>query len=95
MEVSLEDRLRHQHQARLNHPISNGRNPQRPVLARRLRNLALLDRRRHELARLHVLTQISQEVLPSVVGLDRADRQPVDPGRACPGVPGNPLPRHA
>ena len=32
MEVRLEDRLEHQHETGLDHPVGHGRDPQRPDL---------------------------------------------------------------
>ncbi len=44
MEVRFKDRLQHQHQERLDHPVSDSGDPQPPVRARRLRDQLLPDR---------------------------------------------------
>src|SRR5215213_10669412 len=44
MEVRFEDRFEYQHQAGLNNPVSNGRDPEPPVGARRFRDQPFLDR---------------------------------------------------
>jgi hypothetical protein len=95
MEVSLEDRLQHQHQTRLDHPISNGRDPQPAEPARRLRDLPFLHRRGSELPSLHPKAKIGEELPGQLRGLDRTHCHLVDPSRTCPGVTGNPLPRQA
>lgn len=92
MEVRFEDRFEDQHQAGLNNPVGNGRDPEPPVLARPLRDQPFLHRCGNVLAGLELLTQPGQEVLHSVGGLDGPDGQPVHPGRACTRVRRHPLP---
>ena len=93
MEVRFEDRFEDQHQAGLNNPIGNGRDPQPPVLARRFRDQPLLDRRRANVPDLSCARSPARKShhLGSAAVIARAV-SPSIPAERAPGVARHPFP---
>ena len=92
--IRLEDRLQHQLQGRLDHPIRHGRDPQTTRLAAWLGDHPLPHRQRAEAAVLQRGPQPVEEHLNPLPGLNGVGRLAIHPGRARPLVPPHPNPRH-
>ena len=86
-EIRLEDRLQHQLQGRLDHPVGYGRDPQAALLAVRLRDHALPHRHRTETTGLQLLPQPVTEHLDPELGLDRIRGLAVVPAERAPLLP--------
>ena len=94
-EIRLEDRLQHQFQGRLDHPVPHGGDPQAATLRRaRLRDHPLPHRQRAEAAVLELGPQPVEEHLDPDLGLDVVGSLPVHAGRACTLVAPHPIPGH-
>src|SRR6266498_4106686 len=92
--VRLKDRLQHQLQGCLGHPVPDGRNPQTTQLPARLGNHPLPYRQRREAAVLELRPQLIEEPLDTLPDLDGTGGTPVHPGRAGTLVAPHPIPRH-
>src|SRR6266540_6645309 len=92
--VRLKDRLQHQLQGCLGHPVPDGRNPQTTQLPARLGNHPLPYRQRREAAVLELRPQLIEEPLDTLPDLDGTGGTPVHPGRAGTLVTPHPIPRH-
>src|SRR6266536_976647 len=92
--IRLEDRLQHQLQGCLDHPIPNGRDPKAAQLAVRLGDHALPHRQRAETAVLQLRPQLIQDDLHAAHRFDIVGGLPVYPGRARTLVAPHPSPRH-
>ena len=94
-EVRLEDRLQHQFQGCLDHPVADGGDPQ-PATFRRagLRDHPFPYRQRLETAVLNLGPQLVEEFLDSHIGLHVVDTLPVHSGRARTLVAPYPIPGH-
>ena len=82
VEAGLEDRLQHQLEGHLHHPVLECGNPQPADLAAFLGDAPLPDRERFERAVLELLTELDKEPLSAVVVLDEAACKDVDSRRA-------------
>src|SRR5208282_2882747 len=92
-EIRLEDRLQHQLQGRLDHPVGYGRDAQAALVAVRLGNHPLPHRQRAETAVLQRGPQPLQEPLDAR-GLDVPGRPAIHPGRAGALIAPHANPRH-
>ncbi|MQY26306.1 hypothetical protein NRB56_18690 [Nocardia sp. RB56] len=93
-EIRLEDRLQHQLQRCLDHPVGHGRDPQPAQLATGFRDHPLTHRHRAEAALLHLRTQLAEEVPDPLEHRDGQGCSPIHPGSPGTGVPAHPIPRH-
>src|SRR6266545_2108792 len=94
LEVGLEDRLQHQLEGGLHHPVAQRRDPEPARLAAALGDPPLLDRYRPEAPGAKLLTQLLQEPLDAQHPLDMGGRLPVHASRARPSIPPHPAPGH-
>jgi hypothetical protein len=81
-EIRLEDRLQHQFQGRLDHPVPDGRDTQAAFLAASLGNHALPHGQRAEAAVFHLRPQLQEEVLHAPHRLDIESRPAIHACRA-------------
>src|SRR6266498_5431344 len=94
-EVRLEDRLQHQLQGRLDHPVGHGRDPQPALLlATRLRDHPLPHRHRSEAAVFQLPPQLAEEPLDTPHGLHVVGGLAIHAGRLGALVVPHPIPRH-
>src|SRR5271165_640915 len=91
-EIRLEDRLQHQLQGRLDHPVPHSRDPQAALLAVRLGNHALPHGQRTEAPVLHLRPQLQEEILHAPHRLDVEGRPAVHACRARALVTPHPSP---
>jgi len=82
VEVRLEDRLQHQLERGLDHPVPDGRDPQPALLATGLGDQPLPHRQRHKPPRLQVGPELGEERLLAPHGRDVVGRLAIYPGRA-------------
>jgi site-specific DNA recombinase len=94
-EIRLEDRLQHQFQRRLDHPVGDGRDPQAAQLAACLGNHPLPHRQRAETAVLQRRPQPAEENPGPNPRLDVDSRPAIHPSRAGPFVTPHAIPRHS
>jgi hypothetical protein len=94
VEVALKDRLQHQLQGHLHHPVSQGSNPQVADLPALLGDAPLLDRKRLEGSILEGGPNVLQEPLHAVSVLHVVPGDPIHPGGPCALVVPDPAPRH-
>src|SRR5512144_2095429 len=93
--IRLKNRLQHQLQGRLDHPIPRSRDAQPATLGRsRLRDHPLPHGQRAKAARLQLDAQPGEEPLAALPSLHLADRLAINPGRARPRVAPHPIPGH-
>src|SRR4051794_1125120 len=93
--IHLEDRLQHQFQRCLDHPVAHGGDPQAATFRRaRLRNHPFPYRQRAEGTVLQLGPQPVEEHLDPHLGLHVVDALPVHSGRACTLVTPHPSPGH-
>jgi hypothetical protein len=93
-EIRLEDRLQHQFQRRLYHPIRDGGDPEAALLAARLGNHPLPHRQRPKTTVLQRSPQRVEELLDSGPLHDGHSRAAVHPGGSGALVPPHPNPRN-
>jgi hypothetical protein len=94
LKIGLEDRLQHQLQRCLHHPVRHRRNPQPTNLPASFRDRLLPDPVRDEPARLHLIAKISEHRR----GPGRSDRPRCDlihPGGAGAGIGPHTIPRRS
>jgi len=94
VEVRLEDRLQHQLQGSLDHPVGDGGDPQAAQFPARLGDHPLPHRQRAEAAVFHLRPQHAEEIPGPLPGLDGTGSLPVHPGRARSLVAPHPVPRN-
>ena len=95
VKIRLENRLQHQFQGRLDHPIPRSRDAQPATLGRsRLRDHPLPHGQRAEAARLQLDAQPVEEHLDPLPDLHLVDGLAIHPGRARPRVAPHPIPGH-
>jgi hypothetical protein len=82
VEVRLEDRLQHQLERGLDHPVPDGRDPQPALLAAGLGDQPLPHRQRHKPPGLQVGPELGEERLLAPHGRDVVGRLAIYPGRA-------------
>jgi hypothetical protein len=82
VEVRLEDRLQHQLERGLDHPVPDGRDPQPALLAAGLWDQPLPHRQRHKSPGLQVGSELGEERLLAPHGRDVVGRLAIYPGRA-------------
>jgi hypothetical protein len=82
VEVRLEDRLQHQLERGLDHPVPDGRDPQAALLAAGLGDQPLPHRQRHKPPGLQVGPELGEERLLAPHGRDVVGRLAIYPGRA-------------
>jgi hypothetical protein len=92
LEIRLEDRLQHQLQGGLHHPVRGRRDAQAPQLARRLGDRLLPHPGRGEAACLERCSQPAEELPDAEV--DGARNHPINSGGASALVAPHPTPRH-
>ncbi len=93
-EIRLEDRLQHQLQGRLDHPVADSADPQAAALGRaRLRDQPLPRRQRGETAVLQRVPQHAEE-LPDAPRLDGCGRTAIHPGGLRALIAPHPAPCH-
>jgi hypothetical protein len=90
--IRLEDRLQHQLQGGLDHPIPHRGNPQATHLAATLGDHPFTHRQRAEAAVLQLRPQLIEEHLDAPHGLNVVGGLAVHPGRACSLVAPHPNP---
>ncbi len=90
--IRLENRLQHQLQRRLRHPVTNGCDPEVADLPARLGDRAPPRRQGLEGAGLQIFPQFREELLHPTHGLDVAGGSAVHPGRARALVVPDPVP---
>lgn len=93
-ELRLENRLQHQLQGRLHHPVPDGRDPQTALLAARLGDHPFPDRKRAETAVLDRVPQPVEEVLDAPHALHVVGGLTVHSGSAGSLVAPHPNPRN-
>jgi hypothetical protein len=93
-EVRLEDRLEHQFEGGLYHPVGHGRDAKTAAFAARLGDHRFAYRHRLEPPCLEFVSQPGEEDLLALHGRDVGGGRPVHPGRAGPSVAPHPLPGH-
>ena len=93
-EIRLEDRLQHQFQGCLDHPVGDRGDSQPAKLAAGFGDHPLTHRQRPEAAVTHLRPQLVEELLNALHRLDRRGGSPVDPGGGGTLVAPHPLPRH-
>ncbi len=91
-EVRLEDRLEHELERSLHHPVPDGRDAQPATLAAGLGDHPLANRDRAERAGTKIGPQLGEERCLAALGFDRIGRLAVDPCRACAPVAPHPAP---
>ena len=82
VKVRLEDRLQHQLERGLDHPVPDGRDPQAALLAAGLGDQPLPHRQRHKAPGLQVGPELGEEHLLAPHGRDVVGRLAIYPGRA-------------
>jgi hypothetical protein len=92
-EVRLEDGLQHQLQGCLDHPVTDGRDPQVPDLAAGLGDRASPRRERVEGAGPKIIPQFREELVHPTHGLDVVGGLAIHTSRACTLVVPHPIPR--
>ena len=93
-EIRLQDRLQHQGQRRLDHPVGDGRDPQAALFAACLRDHPLPHRHRAETAVLQTRPQPVEELLHPHDGLHVVGALPIHARRLGAPVVPHPIPRH-
>ena len=93
-EIRLKDRLQHQLQRCLDHPIGHGGNPQAAQRTTGLGDHPLAHRQRAETAVPYLRPQFIEERLDTLPSRDGRRGASIDPGRGGTLVPADPIPRH-
>src|SRR4051794_15196647 len=93
-EIRLEDRLQHQLQGSLHHPVGDRSDPQAALLAARFRDHPLPQRQRSETTVLERGPQRVEKVLDAALPLDGRRGAPIHPGCSGSPVAAHPIPRH-
>jgi hypothetical protein len=85
LQVGLEDRLQDQHRSHLHYTVLDARDPERPLLAIRFRDVHASDRSRDVRSLAEVIRQFVQPPVHAV-GLDVLERLAVESRRATVGT---------
>jgi len=94
LEVRLQDRLQHQLQGGLHHPVPHGRDPKSALLAAGLGDYPLPHGQGHKPLGLQVSPKLSKEEILAPLALDVIGRLAVYPSRASTLVAPHPTPPH-